>query len=485
MVDHMNGQNQSPPPRGVRQWFTWKNLRRGLIGLAAFITLTALFYTEENWRGRRAWEQCRSELQARGAVVDWDALIAPVVPDDQNIFKAPRMQEWFVGRGATELSRRLTSTNSIPGPINRLSLQEATNYLAWSRQFDPDFDLIRQALKRPYARMDGDYGQPFAIPIPNFVAMRVVAQTLAKRAQCHLLLGEPEKAWSELSLMHDSCRLLEAGPTGKPMTLVAAMINVAITGLYVETVADGFRLHAWREPQLAAIQEQLRTVDLPPLVAETFREERIAVCRTLERTPPALLANQRLALTGASTNFWHRLHDKLFLFSTLAPRGWIYQNMSTYSRAMEMVVAVYDPASGRISPAQARMAKREIERRSSGSPYTLFAFWALPNYSKAWQTVARNQTLVDEARVACALERYRLAQGVYPETLDPLVPRFLEKLPHDIINGQPLHYRRTADGRFLLYSVGWNETDDGGLAGTDDGHASPDERDWVWPPAVQ
>jgi hypothetical protein len=45
--------------------------------------------------------------------------------------------------------------------------------------------------------------------------------------------------------------------------------------------------------------------------------------------------------------------------------------------------------------------------------------------------------------------------------LDALVPQFIEKLPHDIIGGQPLHYRLMDDEKFLPYSVGWNEKDDG------------------------
>jgi hypothetical protein len=87
-------------------------------------------------------------------------------------------------------------------------------------------------------------------------------------------------------------------------------------------------------------------------------------------------------------------------------------------------------------------------------------------------TTARNQTLVHEALIACALERYRLAHNSYPETLDALVPQFLAQIPPDIIGGQPLHYRRTNEGKFLLYSIGWNEKDDGGKPGSDD--------DWVW-----
>ena len=93
------------------------------------------------------------------------------------------------------------------------------------------------------------------------------------------------------------------------------------------------------------------------------------------------------------------------------------------------------------------------------------------------------------ARVAIALERYRLAHGEYPESLDALAPQFMEKIPHDIINGQPLHYRRTDDGQFVLYSVGWNETDDGGVVVNQKSRDPRDESrskvdisqgDWVW-----
>ena len=51
--------------------------------------------------------------------------------------------------------------------------------------------------------------------------------------------------------------------------------------------------------------------------------------------------------------------------------------------------------------------------------------------------MARNQTLVNEAYIACGLERYRLAHGQYPETLDALVPQFAEKLPHDSSAASP------------------------------------------------
>jgi len=84
-------------------------------------------------------------------------------------------------------------------------------------------------------------------------------------------------------------------------------------------------------------------------------------------------------------------------------------------------------------------------------------------------------------QVACALERHRLAHGEYPENLAPLVPAYLPTLPPDVVDGQPLHYRRLPDGRFLLYSIGWNGKDDGGaVVLRDNRYLDPKQGDWVW-----
>ena len=94
--------SSSAGPNALRRCFSWllnrRTLRRILIGLAWLVTLIAVFYAVENWRGKRAWEKCRRELEAKGEVLDWNAYIPPPVPDEQNIFKAPKMTEWFVKR---------------------------------------------------------------------------------------------------------------------------------------------------------------------------------------------------------------------------------------------------------------------------------------------------------------------------------------------------------------------------------------------------
>jgi hypothetical protein len=456
----------------------WRILRRLLIGAVILATLVAIFYTEEDWRGKRAWENCKRELEAKGAVLDWNAYIPPPVPDDQNFFAAPKMQGWFVkiqSSLSNELTVRLLNTDTVATNLNEAA---SAKYLTWSDQFEPDFDLIREALKRPYARMDGDYSKPYARPIPNFVAVRIVAQTLAQRAKCYLLLGQPDKALQELTLMHDMCHLLVGAPTGKSMTLVAAMINVAVTGLYVNTLADGLQSHAWQEQQLAALQEQLAQINLTPFVLAALQEEPAAVCRDFEIE--SMPISEFINIGQTSKSKWPgKIGDWLW------PHGWTYQNMVNVILLEKKSWDGFDLAHDTVFPRKLEKASSEVDRFfgsdqpyffGQNSPYKFLAAFAIPNFTKAEQTAAHTQTLVNEAQIVCALERYHLAHGEYPETLDALAPQFIQTIPHDIIGGEPLHYRRTDDGKFLLYSVGWNETDDGGKDGGNDFT----KYDWVW-----
>jgi hypothetical protein len=102
----------------------------------------------------------------------------------------------------------------------------------------------------------------------------------------------------------------------------------------------------------------------------------------------------------------------------------------------------------------------------------------LPSLSKVQLRTAAAQATVNQAMEACALERFRLANGKFPQEPTALVPRFLSQLPNDLITGEPYKYVSRDDGQFTLYSIGWNEKDDGGIPGatlTDEAHG-----DWVW-----
>lgn len=625
----------------------WRILRRCLFVAACLATLIGLFYAIEDWRGRRGWERCRRELENKGAVLDWNAYIPAPVPDEQNVFKAPKMTEWFAhfakeswaetvsrdqskarngaqpfrveppddpnigtlhvadievvlssepvppgkadavlpfgdpaartqaqklleerigpcAEGATSCRfiarpfnqiqadhvqmswRRASADQQSPGqPLERggsqpdsqaHALQTATrpgerqidaarlvrlvlqaptmptakeigdflspgrspfqvveagngtfrillkgpvytaaDYLARTQPAESDLDRLREAVQRPSARMDGDYQRPYERPIPNFVRMRTVAQLLAQRAQCYLLLGQPEAAWHELELVRGLCHMLEAKPASDAPTLVEAMIDVAITGLYASIIEDGMRLEVWRQPELAAIQRQLEEINFIPLLHKAFEAERAATCRTFETSSRAEL-KKLFGLTGQPQGLLERLENPTYALVAFAPRGWIYQNMCVGAPLEQTLLEALDAPHNQVASAKFdTIADHLAAIAGHKPPYTFLAAVAMPNFVKATQTMARNQTLANEAFIACGLERYRLAHGQYPETLDSLVPQFAAQLPHDIIGGQSLRYHRSPDGRFTLYSVGWNGTDDGGVPGK-----AADDGDWVW-----
>ena len=81
--------------------------------------------------------------------------------------------------------------------------------------------------------------------------------------------------------------------------------------------------------------------------------------------------------------------------------------------------------------------------------------------------------------LVCALERYALQNRSYPNSLTNLVPEFLARLPKDIITGEPPIYQKKQDGTFLLYSAGWDGTDNSAPAGANDYYAIG--QDFVWP----
>jgi hypothetical protein len=84
----------------------------------------------------------------------------------------------------------------------------------------------------------------------------------------------------------------------------------------------------------------------------------------------------------------------------------------------------------------------------------------------AWEgyyiAMDKTQALFDLHRIAIALERYQREHQTYPETLDVLVPKFLDEIPLDIFTSRDtITYQRT-ETSFLLYSYGQNEKDDNG-----------------------
>jgi hypothetical protein len=256
--------------------------------------------------------------------------------------------------------------------------------------------------------------------------------------------------------------------------------------LALQPLAEG--MGQWSETQLRTLQERLQRFDFFADVERALEAERVlfgeGVIEYVRRSPNKLRLMDELDRSMDSPGALVQVGALM----TVAPSGWLYLEQLNYSRNFDQhLLPLIDLKKRQIHPGAVREADASVARLTQGTPvsrylhHRFFSGLLLPAISRACQKTAFAQTAVDTASVACALERYRLAHGGFPDSLDKLEPQLMPALPHDLINGKPLTYRLNPDGHYLLYSVGWNETDDGGWTKqTKAGENGRAEGDWVW-----
>jgi hypothetical protein len=391
----------------------------------------------------------------------------------------------FSGLQFTHLNQDQVTAERVQDAHYRICLgpsvyYTAEDYLAWSDRIGPELAAVRRALQRPHVWIENESRRSRDFHIPNFVSIRLLAQTLGQRAQCHILLDQPAEALRELELLHDLSRIV----TRKPVTLVSAMINVALTGVYVQVVTEGLRLGVWQGPQLVEIQRQLETVNLVEPVVAAFQWERLSQLTVFESGHPGkiMVESQRALAPPAKPELFQRLKLASYRLLDCVPQGWRYQNMATVGALDQEYLDAVEPGRGVIFPrgidAAAEHTESVLKEHRVG---TFIAGMMFPNFTRAWQVTAQTQASVRQTMTACALQRYQMMKGGYPEDLNALAPEFVKAVALDPVTGERMQYRPDSRSDFLLYSVGWNGVDDGGkVCYAQGGGTDAVNGDWVW-----
>jgi hypothetical protein len=536
------------PP--LRRLFAWLLARRFLV-LGAFITLIALVYAVENWRGRRAWQDFKREREAKGERFELAAYVPPPVPADQNFFETPLWEDLhFVGtngsvawqdpdrEGKIVFSIYGPDGNKAPGTVGWMkglhvdlaawqgfyrgnsnsppevapvagsdaAAREAfrrrygletkapnppTNYfpvakeaqtpaadvlLALSR-FETNRQLLIASIDRPQARFWVNYDAGYAMLLPHLSRVKGTVQFLSLHANAALKSGDTAMALQDVTLalrLQDNVRQEPA--------LISHLVRIAVLQIALQPVWEGLSDHQWSAADLSKIENELTKLDFLADYQSAMRGERacnlwgVDYMRKAGFDGWAELADPNTSAGGTGVG-----QCLARAMCKLIPSGWYDQNKLSISRNHDRyILPSVDRETRIVSPAVAQQAQSALASQGIRI-YDVFSRMLMPAVAGAVSKFARAQTSVDLALVACALERYRIANGQFPDTLPALVPKFMSKLPHDVINGEPLKYHRTADGRFVLYSVGWNGTDDGGKVGLNQsGNVDIKTGDWVW-----
>lgn len=126
-----------------------------------------------------------------------------------------------------------------------------------------------------------------------------------------------------------------------------------------------------------------------------------------------------------------------------------------------------DMAAG---PAPYTKGKQWVEEQGTGRQGLFGTGWGLyaTNLMYLWDLAMANEISAryQASILALALEKYQLVHSEFPESLEELVPDFIEAIPQDPVSQTPLLYRREEMG-YLLYSPGEDGIDHGALLGAD------------------
>lgn len=140
--------------------------------------------------------------------------------------------------------------------------------------------------------------------------------------------------------------------------------------------------------------------------------------------------------------------------------AWLLNDLATCLRMYNRMIAATGDTDGGLA----------ISRRIDQELQEMWPFLhpisrtTLPALTKPFEMNLRATAQFRAARAAMAVECYRIERGQFPATLDELIPAYMEKVPADPFDHQPMRYRVAAD-RIAIYSVGEDLKDDGGDIG--------------------
>ena len=237
---------------------------------------------------------------------------------------------------------------------------------------------------------------------------------------------------------------------------ISQLVAYAIDAIGIQTLQFALNATTFAEPQLMAFQRAVAKSDDLESAARGLIGERAYFISSLSDPGRYAAAARAMPPTGIEeilsetivlpitrvTGFWQR--DMRFGIDALTTN-------ITFAR-------LPDPKrfhSATNATALAIRAKRRY--------YTMTGLM-LPALEKYALRDANHRAQVRTALVGIAIERFRLAHDRrLPDDLSSLIPAWLDKVPMDPYDGLPLRYKRTSSDGYVVYSIGPDAKDDGGI----------------------
>ncbi|EDY21981.1 hypothetical protein CfE428DRAFT_0106 [Chthoniobacter flavus Ellin428] len=406
-----------------------------------FVVLCEALYIAVEWHAESRWRHYAVEAQARGVKLYPADFIRPEIPDAENFAALPRFKNALAAeKFKSPFILPSTPRSTLPvgpakaylfddGPpaFGNMRKGEKIDWQAWRKYFlavgfptEASDDPVRDVLhaldhfapqfqewsewrtSRPRCQLPigpvkgkGFYSTIFA-DAAAFFRLRISA---------HLADGDSATAYADFQ---DGCQAPRA--LKNELGLVNAVLRVGMMHFLLDAVGGGLQEHAWRDTELQKIERDLAALDL----WEDYRAS-LAGARGQLNQDIETMMNQTIRERRRSRSYQLYFSDSwtVMLFQIM-PRSVFRDNELRMNRYIDELLApgsrsvqTFDPE--RKTPSSSTYLASAYDKR-----YYFLSDPAGKAYSFVGQRFLRLQTVVDQARLACALERFRLARGSYP-----------------------------------------------------------------------
>ncbi len=484
--------------------------RKILVVVGIIFGVAILIPVIHHYQLRFAVESYIAELKAKGEPMDLAQVIPPSVSPEQNgspiFLKAAAL--FSTNWNALVINPPPTMRMIAPGKAMvgwaqpEIRDGRMTNY--WEEiesalaEDSEALKLLSQITNGTTLDFNLDYKDGFdKIKMLHLSTLKRSAQKLSAAAMDDLHRGDPAAAVKNISVM-----LAMVNGESNDRILISELVRIAIAQMSVAVSWEVLQATNVSKEDLAQLQQNWQSLEFSKTLEHAMLFERFGRLQQFAQTRKSSEKFDELwgdfyapdaPIKKTEDMFPSQIRRSLFLrkWDELRWRWfWSYQDEVRGLQAFQVVVdatrmvetnksfqSVQSFAFATLNPGQ--YYSQDLRNYSAQSANALYA-----SLRKAERIeIAQNVVIT-----AIALKRYELRHQQFPITLEELTPEFLPSAPIDCMDGQPLRYRRNADGTFLLYSVGANGVDDGGdpslekyVKSSNHYWQNDHALDWVWP----
>ncbi len=474
----MMGQKYFPTfkrmPIAIGRWLVRIAPKVGF-GLLVLFVLVAIPWTYFNIKWGRELEAELAALKAQGMPLTMVEAAPKPVPDDQNA--AVVYQEVFRVHFPPEKTlpdeRMKGLSNEELGLFYEYlkepnaEREEQMRTLLGRPQVQEALETFRRGSQRPHCVFPVNWQDGVGALFPHLGRFREASRIIAAQALILAKDGRLDEAldWCEVALRMSEHAASEPSLIGQLVSY--AMQNITF-GAVKQIVSAAETPPATAEK----FQRYLRQIDL----YKTFTGAMIGE-RTFGRYMFDMLSQKPRAVCKLVTE-----DTDLRVYPLLVRLycGWLGRPVHKLD---ELAYLEYMQRDIEITKLPYREAAPKFEAQATTlktlPKYLIVTRVASPVFSRASGKRDMAVANIGLCRVVLALKTYKYERGAYPETLEQLKQTLDWKLPEDPFSGQDFVYRRQGEG-FILYSIGQDLEDDGGLPGRDERGKWHDDRDIVW-----